>query len=108
MIRRLDRHVLGRFLPALGLITLVALFLFSLVDFMTRAAAFIREGFPTFRVLQFYLYLAPELFTLLAPLVWQPWIGANHALPLLDAQAYQQRAQVWWWAGMLLAAWAVG
>jgi lipopolysaccharide export system permease protein len=69
MIRRLDRHVLGRFLPALGTITLAALFLFSLVDFTTRAASFIREGFPTIRVLQFYLYLAPELFTLLAPLV---------------------------------------
>ena len=27
---------------------------------------------------------------------------------LLDACDYQRRAQVWWWAGMLVAAWAVG
>jgi len=48
--------------------------------------------------------------TLLAPLAWQPWLdrGEEKENEGLDAHEYRQRAQIWWWAGMLVAAWAVG
>jgi len=45
--------------------------------------------------------------TMLAPLAWQPWLGWGDQEEGFDARGYQQRAQVWWWAGMLVAAWAV-
>ena len=44
--------------------------------------------------------------TLLPPLIWQSWLGGEEGG--FDAQGYRQRAQVWWWAGMLVVAWAVG
>jgi len=45
--------------------------------------------------------------TLLTPLAWQTWVGQGEEGGL-DARGYQKRAQIWWWAGMLVAAWAVG
>lgn len=47
--------------------------------------------------------------TLLAPLAWQPWLrqSGEDDREGFDAHGYVRRAQVWWWAGMLLAAWAV-
>ncbi|MDH7487533.1 MAG: hypothetical protein QHJ81_14815 [Anaerolineae bacterium] len=47
--------------------------------------------------------------TLLAPLAWQPWLrqSGEDDRESFDAHGYVRRAQVWWWAGMLLAAWAV-
>lgn len=47
--------------------------------------------------------------TLLAPLAWQPWLrqSGEDDREGFDAHGYVRRAQVWWWAGMLLAACAV-
>jgi lipopolysaccharide export system permease protein len=69
MIRRLDRHVLGWFLTAFGLVTLACLMLYTVFDFSMRAAAFVREGFPAWRVAQFYLYFVPRVFAMLAPVI---------------------------------------
>jgi len=69
MIRRLDRHVLGWFLTAFALVAIACLFLYTLFDFSMRAAAFVREGFPALRVVQFYLYFVPRLFVMLAPVI---------------------------------------
>lgn len=45
--------------------------------------------------------------TLLPPLAWQPWLRGEGDEGGFDTGEYLQRAQVWWWAGMLLAAWAI-
>jgi len=46
---------------------------------------------------------------LLPPLAWQPWLrqGDEGDGKGFSSEAYLQRARFWWWAGMLLAAWAV-
>ncbi len=69
MIRRLDRHVLTRFLSALALVTAVCVLLFTVLDFSSRAAAFVREKFPPIRVLQFYSYYVPEVLVMLMPVI---------------------------------------
>lgn len=68
-IRRLDRHVVVRFLAAFFAVMVGCVFLFSMFDFSLRAARFIQNDFTILRVLQFYLYFAPELLVLFLPLV---------------------------------------
>lgn len=69
MIRRLDRHVLTRFLAALALVAAMCVLLFTVLDFSSRAAAFMREKFPPLRVLQFYSYYIPEVLVMLMPVI---------------------------------------
>jgi lipopolysaccharide export system permease protein len=69
MIRRLDRHVLTRFLAAFAFVTIVCVLLFVLFDLSLRAASFVRQGFTALRILQFYLYYVPEVLVLLVPMI---------------------------------------
>jgi len=69
MIRRLDRYVLGRFLTAFLFVAVVCVLIFTVFDFTMRVAAFMREGFSAWRMLQFYLYFVPELLVLLMPAI---------------------------------------
>ncbi|MBN1918575.1 MAG: LptF/LptG family permease [Verrucomicrobia bacterium] len=68
-LKRLDRHVLARFLTAFLAVMAGCVFLFSMFDFSLRAARFVQHGFTVWRVLEFYLYFTPELLVLFMPVV---------------------------------------
>ncbi len=71
MIRLLDRYVLGVFLPALGVFTIVFLFLFVTVDFASKLTKFLSlSSVPVLAFAsKYYLLRLPMLLMILMPMV---------------------------------------